>query len=689
MLTIETTLAIFLMLGISSLAVFWAKKIQVPHTVLLVLIGIFLGFLSILEPFSFFKEFHLTPELLFYLLLPTLIFESAFNMNMRKLVADGGAILSLAIGGFLVSTLIISGTLFGLLPLIGINVSFELCLLFGALISATDPVAVLTLFKEYGVPRRLSLIFEGESLFNDATAVALFLVTLEAINQGGFSLFSTITGSLTFISMLLCGIIFGLLAGGFFTILIGKARDNEIANITLTIVLAHITFIVAELLNETTFFGISIPISPIISTTIASLLIGNYGRVKINPKAERFVSHLWEQFAFMANSLIFILIGILIIEMPIFNPLALAAIGITIIVVATARAISIYPVIGLYNHFQPERRKVPLSWQHLMAWGSLRGALAVTMVFLIPDDLTITGWNFSSSPKEFLLAITIGCIAATLLIKATTIRSLVSKLKLGSLTQLEEVEYQEARALMHHKVTTQLKRYLERGYIDTDIAERLLKEHREAFTTACGTVASLSDKLTLRVLRLYAIGIEKRHLKLLFAQNEVTEPVFRRIWGKLQIQLESIEHGDLSPDMTISADSLDVFEHLANKVKTKILRRPEGYSFNERYMYYRAQSIISRKVLKEFDLLKKDSSTIFTSAAVEHVTELYEDFRKCSKDKLIKLSSTSPVEARELAEKLAEHSVHTVEEVILNDIYEKELITQKLYITLQEELKLK
>ncbi|MCA9354641.1 MAG: sodium:proton antiporter [Candidatus Kaiserbacteria bacterium] len=692
MLTIGTTLAIFLMLGISSLGLFLAKRLNLPHTVLLVLIGIGLGFLAMTDTFSFLGEFQLTPELLFFLLLPTLIFESAYNMSIRKLVADGAAVFSLAIGSFLISTAIITGLLHVLLLLIGIDIPLSITLLFGALISATDPVAVLALFKEYGVPRRLSLIFEGESLFNDATAVAVFLITLEALNHGGLSVVTSITGFLTFSSMLVFGVIFGLLIGGLFTYLVGAARESETASITLTIVLAHITFILAEVISHIEWFGtFSLHISPIISTTIASLIMGNYARTKLNPHAESFVTGLWEQFAFMANSLVFILIGLLMVEVPLFEPQVFWAILITILVVAVARALSIYPVMSFYNLFQSKARTIPKNWQHLMAWGSLRGALAVTMVLLIPEDLSVPGWNLELSPRDFLLAITIGCIAATLFIKATTIKTLVRRFKLDKLTAVEEIEYQEAQAIIHHQVNDRLAMYEKRGYIDEAIAHELREKHQAAFHRACEQACALSQErrndLAFRVLRIYAIGIEKRHLKLLYDHNEVTESVFRRIQGKLRLQLEAIENGNLSPDVTIHADERDVFERLFHTIKKMLHREENIRSFEHRYMYYRAQAIISRKVLKELTQLEKVSDTIFTSEAVTHVNDLYTSFKENSQRKLQELSAQNANTARTLAESLAKHGVHTIEETVLDDIYRKELITPKLYILLKEELR--
>lgn len=690
MLTAGTTLAIFFMLGISSLSLFWSKKINIPHTVLLVLIGVGLGLLANISFFGFFHELKLTPELLFYLFLPILIFESAYNINVRHLVSDGGIILSIAVGSFLLSSTIIATLLHFALSLIGIDIPFLITLLFGSLISATDPVAVLALFKEYGVPKRLSLIFEGESLFNDATAVALFLIVLEGINQGGIDLLSSMSGIITFISMLIMGVLFGLAIGSIFTYLIGSAKNNEISGITLTIVLAHITFILAEIISTYSFFGaFSVPISPIISTTIASLLVGNYGRIKLGYHSESFVSHLWEQFAFMTNSLIFILIGILMVNVNFLNPIVIISVAITVLIVAISRAVSIYPIISIYNLFH-QNNKIPSSWQHLLAWGSLRGALAVTMVFLIPDDLSITGWELEISPKEFILAITIGCIAATLFIKATSIKKLVKNFKLDKLTALEEVGYQETKALMHHKVTEQLTKYKDRGYIDSDNAQNLLIEHENAFRYACNKVNTLSEdnknKLTFRILRIFAIGIETHYLKNLYENQEITESVFRRIEGKLRLQLEAMENGNLSPDVSLHGDGRDIFDSFFSVLRKFFNPKEESQTFEEKYMYYRAQGIISRKVLKEIELLKNTSSIIFTSSAVAHVTKLYTTFKENSEAKLFITSQTDTTASQKLAINLAEKSVNTIEKNVLKEAFNNQLITQKLYIILKNEI---
>ncbi len=689
MLTANAVLAIFTMLGISSLAIFWAKRVRLPHTVFLVVMGLILGALAHFATFDFFNEFRLTPELLFYLLLPTLIFESAYNINARRIIEDAPVIMILSVLGLIVSTLVIGVALYYLLILFGFTVPFIYTLLFGALISATDPVAVLALFKEYGAPRRLSLIFEGESLFNDATAVALFLVLLE-VAQFGFHGFTTVSeGVISFISMMVGGVIFGVIIGAIFAKLVGIARENEVASITLTIVLAHVTFILAEILSHQMVIGdFHFPLSPIIATTVAALLMGNYGRSKIHPRAEEFVEKLWGQLAFMSNSLIFILIGILFVNVPKLDLTMIMIVILTIFIVAFARALSIYPIIGLFNRVTDTTKTIPKSWQHLLSWGSLRGALAVTMVLLIPDDLAFASWNLSIPPKELLLSLTVGCIFATLFIKATTIQTIMRKLKLDTLTDIEKVESQEARALIHHEVQTGIKRYEERGYINSEVARQLCHTHQTEYEQACAELATPDTKaLSLRVLRMYAIGIEKRHLHELYQHHEVNERVFKRLTGKLQLQLEAIESGNLAPNMSIHTDGKDIFEILASKIRPLFKKLTKEQGVEDLYMYYRAQTIISRKVLKELSAIDGQSAEhIFSSEALEHVLSLYTNFKDQSQKKMTDIASSHPEALTKLSHILAACTVSKIEESVLSELYERQLITPKLYISLKDEL---
>ena len=192
----------------------------------------------------------------------------------------------------------------------------------------------------------------------------------------------------------------------------------------------------------------------------------------------------------------------------------------------------------------------------------------------------------------------------------------------------------------------------------------------------------------LCVLRMYAIGIEKKHLKRLYHYHEVNERVFRRLTGKLQLQLEAVEMGNLAPDVSIHSDGKDVFEHLATRVRNLINPETEAQKIDNLYLYYRAQSILSRKVLKELKAIDTDSAQhIFTPEALVHVLELYTNFRNQSEKKMQEIAETYPQRYTSLSEKLPRDGSHKVEEHALLELYERQLITPKLYIALGEELK--
>ena len=472
--------------------------------------------------------------------------------------------------------------------------------------------------------------------------------------------------------------------------LIGFTRNNETATITLTIVLAHATFILTDITSSVLHIGsFNFELSPIISTTIASLLMGNYGRAKISPHADEFVEKLWSQFAFMANSLVFILIGVVFVNIPLMSESILIILIATILIVAFARACSVYPIVYLFNFFASTTQKIPTGWQHLLSWGSLRGALAVTMVLLIPHELTFGSNN--TSVQDFLLTLTVGCIFATLFIKATTIQSFMKRLKLDALTPIETIGYYEAKAILNREITLRLNRYVERGYIDSTVANELEAKHKEEYVQACATIGELSKEtrhqLSHVILRLYAIGIERRHLKELYHHGEISESVYRKLLGKLQIQYEAIEHGELEPNMSIHTDSKDVFEIMATTIRRLFKNKTDQEKITDLYMYYRAQLIISRKVTKELsEISKSDADNIFTPEALNDTTSLYKKYMEQSQKKMLAVADEHVALAKELSRHLAGRGIDKIAETILNRIQSRELITPKLYITLRDEV---
>ena len=690
MLTAGSALAIFVMLAISSLSLFTAQRLRIPHTVFLVAIGIILGLLSFLPYLNFLTQFSLTPELLFYIFLPILIFDCAYNINIRHLTHDALIITILAVGSLIVSAFVIAFAMKFMFDLIGLNIPFILTLVFGAIISATDPVAVLALFKEYGAPRRLSLIFEGESIFNDGTAVALFLVVLAVAKSGVYGVSDLWYGAAEFTSMVIGGIVFGLIFGGVFAKLVGYTRNSELASITLTMVLAHTTFICAEIVtNHLQIGGADIHISSIIATTISSLLMGNYGRYKIPPQASGFIERYWSQFAFLSNSLIFLMIGMFAIRLPAAAPELLIPIVICILVVAAARAISIYPVAGIFNIFSNNEQRVPTAWQHVLAWGSLRGALAVTMVLMIPESLTFPGWQFEFTPKDLVLTLTVSCIFATLFIKATTISGFMRRLQLNTLTLAEQINYQEILVYIYGADTRKLQDAFVSGNLNLPIYRKLLDTKQEQLRETVTALRNVAKDQTIieKVIRLHAIGIERKHVKELFAANEIPESVIKSIMAKLDYQSQAIEYDIYDEIAYEHGHPLDVFERLAALLH-RIFGRPETpeQTTCRNYYYYRALMILSRNVVQELASLNSSfkADIDLPHEAINKISVLYNKYREDSLQYMTNIRTAHPQLVEALDLKLGYRSLHQNESMLLDNLREREMVTQKVSIALAQ-----
>ena len=691
---IEVFLAFFALVLISVGIFAVSRKIRVPYTVLLVLAGSLLVPLTSIPALSFIRSFELTPELLFFVFLPILIFESAYNMNIREFSENVRSIGLLSVASMLISTVLVSGGVYFGFQFIGFEVPFIVALLFGALISSTDPVAVLALFKEFGAPRRLSLLFEGESLFNDGTSFALFLVALEVFLVGYSGWGSIGEGVLLFSFMLAGGVVFGLLMGVLFSKLIGLVKDNEHVEITLTMLAAHFTFLLSEVISEhLVVFGHEAKLSSIIATVVAAMVIGNYGRAKISPRVEEYMEKFWGYFAFVANSLVFILMGLLFAGLSIHFTQFVLPIAIVIVIVGIARAVSIYPVVWFLNRFSGEH-EIPRSWQHLLSWGSLRGALAVTMVLLIPDGATVAGWEYPFSVKEFIAALTIGCIYFTLFIKATTMSGVMKRLRIGNLHALEEAQYHQARSLIHAQAIAKLDRLMEKRYVDDEVYRKLRAEHDAEYVLAqrhCRERFSESDRgLAEQALRAYALGIERHFLRVLFRYEEITEPVYKRILAKLHVQLTRVERGEEQLRSLDENFPEDWFEKIVGMFRRLFFGpvKPEE-AVRERYMRCRAQNIIARKVVKHLSsfVSQSGSDSFGDRQTFEKVIALYREFERGSAKKRDAVFMEHRKELEALDEAFGRRGLFKAEEHALEDLTENEMISPKLSILLYNELK--
>ena len=371
---------------------------HLPYTIFLTLVGLLIGVLGIgpeIEKTGF--GYHL----IFFVFLPPLLFQGAFHMNLNSLLEQFWPIVCLAVPGVIVSTLLVGG-LVGWLG--GIN-SMMVAILFGALISPTDPVSVLSLFKEVGAPEDLKTIVEGESLFNDATGVVLFTILLEALLSGqefGFG-----QAAYEFVKVSVGGLLLGALLGWIVFKIMRHIEDHLLEN-ALCLVLAYGSFWLAEVMH----------LSGVIGTVMAGLMIGNYGRrLSMSVKTTSTVEIFFESIGFLINSLLFVLIGLELREMP--ANIMWMTVFVAIAAMLIARAAVSYSFYWLLNQVGTKR---PKRWNHILFWGGLRGSIPIALLLNLPNEGLLVTW------RPVLLLAGFGCVFFSLVVQGITMKPLMLKL---------------------------------------------------------------------------------------------------------------------------------------------------------------------------------------------------------------------------------------------------------------------
>ncbi|MBN2657625.1 MAG: cation:proton antiporter [Spirochaetales bacterium] len=406
----ELALNIFVIIGFLAIAVASSvllKKLHFPYTIGLVVVGFALGILAIQVAYEPLVSLSLTPDTILYLILPTLIYDASINMDLKALQKNIVPILLLAVVGVLISTGIIGGVL-SLSATLGIGSA----LLFGALISATDPVAVISLFNEIGAPRQLVTLVDGESIFNDATAIVLFSIILSALNSGISTVGTLVFNSvISFLIVLLGGLLIGSAVGLIGGFIVRLQRNNVPLQITVSLIMAYISFITADLLH----------VSGVMSTLAAGIVVSLLSNDVLKHENHYFMENFWDYFSFVANSFVFLLLGLT--EAQNFSDssgliTSLKLMLLVIPAVTVARAAVIYLIIPLYNRFE-RGIKISPAFQAILFWGGLRGAVPVALVLAIPAGFP---------GKDVIVHITLGYILFTLLVQGTTVKKLMDKL---------------------------------------------------------------------------------------------------------------------------------------------------------------------------------------------------------------------------------------------------------------------
>lgn len=392
-------LTLGLLLFIACIVAIITRKIGLPYSVGLVAAGIMLSLSGYRAGIA------LTPELIFTILLPPLIFEAALHLRWDQFRREAPLVLTLAFGGTLLSALVVAAGMHWLA-----HWSWQAALLFGALIAATDPVSVIAMMKEQETDARLRFVIESESLVNDGAAAVLFALVAAWIAGGAIdpgtvtlSLVETVGGGVA------CGIVVAL-----GLLLLAGRSDDHLVETTIMMLAAYGSFLLAEKLG----------VSGVLATLAAGMLVGNWrsGR-QLTDRGREAMVRFWDFAAFLANSVIFLLIGSREATQPIGTYLLPAAIGIALVLLG--RIAAIYPIAFLFD-----RTTLRLDWmtRHILFWGGLRGGLAMALAMAAPAAL---------AEHEELISVAFAVVAFSIFIQGLTMPRLLRKARVDRTHNIE------------------------------------------------------------------------------------------------------------------------------------------------------------------------------------------------------------------------------------------------------------
>ncbi|MDA9983369.1 cation:proton antiporter, partial [Gammaproteobacteria bacterium] len=545
----EIVFVLVVLLGIAMLVTGISRKLPIPFTVVLVMIGILLGNLAeTWQPLEPLRHFHLSPEIMLFIFLPALLFESGFALDARQMIKELPPILVLAIPAMIMSTFIVGLGVWWLL-----DVELIVALVFGALISATDPVAVVALFKELGAPNRLNVLVEGESLLNDATAIVVFSILLGiAVEGGGIGWADADDIVVEFLRVFIGGALFGGAMGFAFCELLYRMRSGISVILTTSIVIAYASFVLAEH---------TLHVSGVMAVVGSAIALRRFGMSRFRQDATHSITETWEVIALSCNSLLFLLVGLSVNTDDLASKIG--PVLIAIILVLSARALSVYSLVPLTIKWF-SLPHVSKAERHIMWWGGLKGGLAIAVVLSIPSDLP---------ERQFLFDLTIGVVLFTLLISAPTIRPFMERLGMNKISEGEDLELRNSLINARKESRAFLSKLLGSKVVPKPAATGLLNQIRLTFAIGWYDEDGEKHDDDEYLANFRAYQTEREELKTLYETGVLSQYIYLDMSNRLHDMREALRLGKSELGAHIESDHRSLFQRLENSFLRKIRER--------------------------------------------------------------------------------------------------------------------
>jgi CPA1 family monovalent cation:H+ antiporter len=412
-----------------------SRRVGIPYVTGLVLAGL---------PFSelMYRSVGLDPALVFNLFLPILLFDAGINTDVSRLRSTFKPIALLAGPGA-----ILSGGIIALLLKFGLGLGWMPAAFMGVMLANTDTVSMIAVFKDIPVPSRLSTIVEGETLFNDATALVGFNLILQVYSTGSLSFLEGIQ-QLLFISI--GGSLIGLVLG-YLSVPIFARLDDPLSSLLLTVAVALGTF------QASHFLGVS----GAVAVVVAGLIFGNLGLSNQTTASSRItLLSFWEYASFTVNTFIFLLIGAEINLVTFWQ--TLPAILLAVLAYQVARVLTVYPLLAAIRWFD---RPIPLRWQHLLFFGNIKGSLSMALALSLPT--TLPG-------RDTLITLVFGSVLVSLVGQGLSLPWVVKRLKLSAVSPIQEqMEQWQAELITAKAAQEELDSLLKSGILPKSVYEEM------------------------------------------------------------------------------------------------------------------------------------------------------------------------------------------------------------------------
>jgi len=489
-----------------------ARRLQLPHTVLLAAAGVVIGgtatFLlltpltdAVNEVARLFVFFPVDADVFLFGFLPVLLFHAALSLDVRRLIDDAGHIFLLAVIAVVVATLVIG---FALVPVSGEPI--VVCLLLGAIVATTDPVAVLAIFRDLGVPARLVRLVEGESLLNDAAAIALFSILLTAVITG-----STITASeavSAFAVAALGGAAAGWVGGLVGNVLVRVTCNSRPGLITVSVAMPYLVYVISDE---------ALGVSGVVAVIVTGMMIAAYASTRVQPDIWQRLMNTWDQIAFWAASLLFVLAALVVPRLlDGLDGNDILSLVVLIIAAFAARALVLFGFVPALTAMRLGER-VSRRAKVVILWGGLRGAVTLALALSITEHSQIP-----ADQRQFIAVLATGFTLFTILINGVTLRPFVRILKLDELSPLDRGLRGGVMALALSNVREAMRDAAKAYDIPKTIAAEAERPYEERAQKAVEEAAGddeLSDRERL-TLGLIALADQERKLLLQHLEDE-------------------------------------------------------------------------------------------------------------------------------------------------------------------------